>query len=144
MVQKLDRATIARQAIVHDAPPAARRNAPLDRSFELPTALYATTVALFLGYIALMAVGFANPEMILPVAIFVLFIVAAFGVPALWVRLQPDNPVRAMTMIRFRENGIETETGHCGAGAASVQVLILPVLLMAWGVAAVTIAAFVR
>jgi hypothetical protein len=143
MVQKLDRATIARQAIVHDAPPLARRNAPLDRSFELPTALYATTVALFLGYIALMAVGFANPEMILPVAIFVLFIVAAFGVPALWVRLQPDNPVRAMTMLRFRENGIETETGHCSAGAASVQVLILPVLLMAWGVAVVTIAAFV-
>ncbi|MBC7159403.1 MAG: hypothetical protein H5U21_05050 [Porphyrobacter sp.] len=143
MVQKLDRDAIALQAIVHDAPPAARRNAPLDRSFELPSALYATMVALFLGYIALMAVGFASPQMILPVAIFVLFIVAFFGVPALWVRLQPDTPVRAMTMARFRATGIQTGTGHCDARAASVQVLILPVLLMAWGVAAVTIAAVV-
>ena len=69
MVQKLDRATIACQAIVHDALPLARRNAPLDRSFELPSALYATMVALFLGYIALMAVGFASPQMILPLSL---------------------------------------------------------------------------
>ena len=142
MVQKLTREQLAEHAIIHDAP-VYRRNAPLDRSFELPTALYAATASLFLAFVAIMAVGFANPNMILPTAIFALFIIAGFSVPALWVRLQPENPVQAKSWAEFRAHGIQTATGRVGAGAATAQVLILPVLVVLWGVTTVTIAAIV-
>jgi len=143
MAEKLTRQFIAEKAIVHEAPvlPAAT---PVDRTFELPTRLYAATVGLFLAYIALMGAGFAHPEMILPVAIFAVFIIAGFGVPALWVRLQPDSGRKAIGWDKFRAEGIMTLTGRCKARDATVQVLILPVLIFAWGVAVVTIAALVR
>ena len=146
MAQMLTREQIAEQAIIHqEVVPALAtgRKAPLDRSFEMPTALYALTVGLFLAFVGIMATGFAHPEMILPTAIFALFIVAFFAVPALWARMQPENPVRAKSWGRFLREGIQTATGHVGAGSASVQMLILPVLIVMWGVAAVTIAAIV-
>jgi hypothetical protein len=143
MVQMLTREQIAEQAIIHAAAPTYIRNAPLDRSFELPTALYAITAGLFLAFVGIMATGFAHPEMIIPTAIFALFIIAFFTVPALWVRLQPENSVRAKSWARFQAEGIQTAYGHVGAGAATAQVLILPVLIVLWGVAAVTIAAVV-
>jgi len=146
MAQMLTREQVAEQAIIHaELLPAStyRRNAPLDRSFELPTALYALTAGLFLAFVGIMATGFAHPEMILPTAIFALFIVAFFAVPALWARMQPENPVRAKSWARFRREGIQTAYGHVGAGSATAQVLVLPVLIVMWGVAAVTIAAIV-
>jgi hypothetical protein len=146
MVQMLTRDQIAEQAIIHPEllpAPATIRNAALDRSFELPTVLYALTAGLFLAFVGIMAAGFAHPEMIIPTAVFALFIVAFFAVPAIWVRLQPENPVRAKSWARFQAEGIQTAYGHIGAGAATAQVLVLPVLIVMWGVAAVTIAAIV-
>lgn len=142
MVKTHTRLEIAEKAIVHADVPV-RRQATVDRTFELPTALYGTMVALLLGYIAVMAIGFASPQMILPVAIFVLFIVAGFGVPALWTRLAPAAPTKAKSWARFQAEGIQTAFGPSRARDATVQVLILPVLLFAWGLAVVTIAALV-
>lgn len=144
MAQKLSLQAIADSAIIHAAPPAPIRNAPVDRTFELPTRLYAATVAMFLAYIGIMGAGFAHPEMAIPLAIFALFIVAGFGVPMLWTLLAPENPVRAMSWERFRRDGIMTAFGRTTASDATVQVLILPTLILAWGVAAVIIAALVR
>ena len=101
-------------------------------------------MGLFLTYLAIMAAGFPHPEMILPMSIFVLFIGAAFGVPALWVRMKPDNPTRALSWDRFRYDGISTGSGHLTAGEATVQVLLMPALIVFWGLCVVTIAAFVR
>lgn len=143
MAEKLTREQIAEAADVQAAPPRYIRNAPLDRSFELPTGLYAVTVGLFLAYIALMSVGFAHPEMLIPAAIFAIFVVAGFGVPAIWTRLAPDNPVKAKTWARFRREGIMTAYGCTTARDATVQVLILPVLIFLWGAVVVTIAALV-
>jgi hypothetical protein len=44
-------------------------------------------------------------------------------------------------MEQFLEKGIVTPTGRSGPGAAIVQMLMLPVLILLWGVAVVTIAA---
>ncbi len=140
MVEQLTRAKIAQQADIREAP---RVIAPTDRTFELPTGLYVATVALFLGFIGTMAIGFRNPEMILPVAIFALFVVAGFGVPAIWTQLAPTTPSRAKTWSRFQQDGIMTAYGRTTARDATVQVLILPVLIFAWGLACVTIAALV-
>ena len=141
MVEKTTRELIADKAIIHAQP--VLRNAPVDRSFELPTALYAATVGFFLAFLGVMWAGLAHEELILPMVIFVSFIVAGFGVPALWVRMQPENPVKCRTWSCFLRDGIQTHTGLTSGRDATVQVLMLPALILLWGVAAVTIAALV-
>lgn len=142
MAERVTRQTVAAKAIVH---PEAALLPPtvVDRSFELPTALYGATVAFYLGFMAIMAIGFGNPELILPIAVIVFLIVAAFGVPALWVRMAPGSRRAAKSWSRFRAEGVATEHGQTRAGDAIVQVLILPVLIFLWGLAVVTIAALV-
>lgn len=115
----------------------------IDRSFELPTRLYVATVGLYFAFLAVMAAGFQTREMILPMAIFVIYIVMAFGVPMLWARMKPDNDSKAIDWVRFRESGIVTMTGPTKAKDATAQVLILPVLILFWGIGTVAIAAVV-
>lgn len=122
--------------------PAPHVRSEIDRSFELPTGLYLTTVALYLGFIAVMGLAFMNPELVLPMAVFALFIVAGFGTPALWARMNPAKRHGALSLDSFANRGIQTLTGHLGAGAATVQVLILPALIFIWGLTVAGIAAF--
>lgn len=133
--------TLARVAAVTPAP---HVRSEIDRSFELPTGLYAATVAFYLGFIAVMAVALMNPELLLPMVVFALFMVAGFGTPSLWARMNPEKRQRAMSWGTFRHRGIETATGHLDAGAATVQVLILPALIFVWGVVTAIIAIAVR
>ena len=128
------------KARIVDAPVA---RVTVDRSFELPRAIYAATVAAYLGFIAIMAAGFGNPKMVIPTAIFALFVVAGFGVPAVWTRIAPDHRSKPMTTSRFARDGIMTHTGRLTGRDATIQVLILPVLIVLWGLAVVTIAALV-
>ena len=144
MAQKLNSAAMAQHADVHAAPPAEAGSHVVDRSFGLPGALYATTVACYLVFMAITAAAFGNPELIIPMAIIVFLIFAGFGVPTQWTRLAPDVVAKAKGWTRFQRDGIKTLTGHNSAGEATVQVLILPVLLVVWGLAVVTIAALVR
>ena len=143
MAQILNREQLAQVAVIHseDALP---RAAAVDRTFELPTGLYVATVGLFMAYLATMTLGFGNPGLALPMAIFVLFILAAFGVPAIWATMKPDDASSALSWSRFARDGVQTESGRLDARAAMVQVLILPALILIWGIAAVTIAAVVR
>ena len=71
-----------------------------------------------------------------------LLIVAAFGVPAIWTRLR-DNVSEPETLGEFETRGIMTNTGRLTARDATTQVLILPVLLVCWGLAVAVIAAIV-
>ena len=141
MVEQLTREKLAEQADIRIEAP--RVAAPTDRTFELPTGLYVATVALFMGFITVLSVGFAHPEMIIPFAIFALFIVAGFGVPAIWTRLTPATKSRPKTWARFRQEGIMTAYGRTNARDATVQVLILPSLIFVWGLTTVVIAALV-
>ncbi len=144
MSKLLTRDVIVERARIVEAP-ASREHVPttVDRSFELPRALYGATVACYLGFLAVMATGLSSPGLVIPMAIFTIFIVAGFGVPALWVRMKPDNRSQQLSWSRFRHEGIATYTGRLGGGEAAVQVLILPVLILLWGCAVVTIAALV-
>lgn len=143
MAERIAREKVAERAIIHEAP-VARQPTATDRRFELPTVLYGATVALYLGFVATLAIAFSNPELNVLVAVFALIIVAGFGVPAIWARMKPENSQHAASWSRFNAEGIMTLTGRCSASAAAVQVLILPVLIFVWGLAAVTIAALVR
>lgn len=119
-----------------------RHSHEVDRNFGLPTALYGATVAGYLGFLLVVGSAFAGPVLAIPMAIFVVFIVAGFGVPAIWTRLA-GNTSQPATLGEFAQRGIMTATGRLAARDASIQVLILPVLLVAWGLAVAVIAAVV-
>ena len=141
MSKHLPREIIAEQAAIVAAP---RHRHEVDRTFELPKALYGATVALYLGFIAVMAAGLSSPGLAIPMAIFAFFVIAGFGVPTIWTRLAPQTVSKPMSWAKLRRDGIGTATGRVGAGGAAVQMLILPVLIFCWGVAMVTVAALVR
>lgn len=124
------------------APAHVRTPHVVDRSFGLPSALYGGTVACYLGFLVVMGTAFANPVLAIPMAIFALFIVAGFGIPAIWTRLA-GNTSQPQTLGEFEARGIMTHTGRLAANDATIQVLILPVLLVVWGLAVAVIAALV-
>ena len=114
-----------------------------DRNFGLPVAIHATFFGLFLAYLGVMFAGFYEPQMILPMAIFVIFTAGFYVVPMMWTGMAPGNKSRALSMEELFASGIRIETGICKGRDAMVQALILPVLILGWGIAVVSIAAFV-
>ena len=140
MSKHFTRELVAEQAIILDSPQVTHE---VDRSFELPKGRYVATVAFYLGFLAVMAAGLSTPGLIIPMAIFTLFIVAGFGLPALWTRITPDHKGRNMSWARLASQGIATHTGRVSARDAAVQVLLLPALVFCWGVTTVIIAALV-
>lgn len=142
MAERITRQLVAEQAIVLEEP-ALRLPTTVDRNFELPTRLYVTMAGLFFAAAGVMAFGFAAPGMVVPTGIIAIFIAMFFAVPALWARMKPENPQRATSWARFRQYGIMTPYGRSTAGAATVQVLILPALILVWALAFVTAAAII-
>ncbi|MBO9518759.1 MAG: hypothetical protein J7493_11890 [Porphyrobacter sp.] len=143
MAERLTRQVVAEKAIVLDEP-ALRLPTSVDRTFELPAGLYVATAAAYFGFLGVMALGFGNPGLIVPMAIFIVFVAMFFAVPAMWMKMGPLNPQQLTSWSRFQQRGVMTPYGRSTAGAATVQVLILPGLILLWGLVAVIIAAVVR
>lgn len=142
MSEFVTRDALRTAAVIVPAPiasPAPRRE--IDRTFELPTGLYLATAGLYLGFIGVMAATFGDGQLAIPLVIFALFVIAGFGTPMLWARMGPAKPRKALTWGALKSRGIMTATGRLGAGAAAAQVLVLPVLIFAWGIAIAAIAA---
>lgn len=114
----------------------------VDRSFGLPSGLYVATVALYLGFIGVMAATFMNPELAIPMVIFAGFVLMAFGLAGYWTKMQPRNDAAPASWNRFLAEGIDTLNGRLTANQAVVQVLTLPVLILCWGLAIAVIVAF--
>ena len=132
----------AAPVIGHNLPDDEDRRATLTlRSFDLPNGLYVATVGLYFAFLAVMAAAFAEPGMIIPMAICVIYLIMAFGVPALWVGMKPDHDGRPMDWNGFVRHGVATHTGHMTARDAAIQVLILPVLIFGWGLGIAAIVA---
>lgn len=113
------------------------------RHFDLPVSLHAAYFGLVLVYLGLMAFGFRSPGMVLPIAICLLFTAAFYVVPAMWSLMGPVHGDRPPSLTALLGEGIQTHTGWCRGSDAVAQVLILPVLILAWGIAVVSIAALV-
>jgi len=139
MSQHASQADLASVAHLANAPAQTRVN----RTFELPAGLYGLTVACYLGFLGLMSVLFMNGELVLPMIAFVVSIVGGFGLGYKWVAMKPGNDIAPLTMGQFAHRGIQTLSGRLTAAEASAQVLILPVLIMVWGVAIAVIYAVV-
>lgn len=140
MAQHISQTDLASVAQVSDAPVQTKVN----RSFELPGMLYGVTVACYLGFLGVMSLLFMNGELILPMAAFVISIVGGFGLGYKWVTMKPDHGVETLSSGQFSNRGIQTLSGRLTAAEASAQVLILPVLLFAWGLIVAVIYAVVQ
>ncbi len=115
----------------------------VDRTFEMPTVLYGATVALYLGFIAILGVGLSTPGLAIPMAIFAIFIVALFAVPAAWLGLGRKPQARAKSFGELMRGGIDTHTGRLKGRDAAVQMMILPVLITVWACTVLVIAGVV-
>lgn len=111
------------------------------RSFDLPTRLFGATVALYFAFLGVMAATFADKGLAIPMAIFAITIAMAFGTPAMWVRMQPGHAAKPTSWNAFMRDGIETLTGRLDGAGAAAQVLVLPVLILGWGLIVATIVA---
>ena len=141
MSKHFTRELVEQQALIVAEP---RPRHEVDRSFELPKGLYAATVSLYLGFLLVMASGLSSPGLAIPMAIFAIFILAGFGVPALWAKVGPQTKSKQMSFAKLRREGIATLTGRLSARDASVQMLILPIIIFCWGISTVLIASAVR
>jgi hypothetical protein len=117
--------------------------AAVTRHFDLPPVLHAATVGLYFAVLAVFAFAFGEKAMIIPFAIFAIFIVGGFGVPALWQVMQPAHSDRPLDWASFKRFGIATHTGVLASKDAIVQVLMLPLFILSWAVIIAFIAAFV-
>lgn len=129
---------VARDEIV--APPSLRSCE--DRTFELPPALHVATALLFLGFVSVLSFAFRAPAMAVPFGIFVIFIAAFFTVPAMWVRMKPEeNHSRALRWSELGNAGIGTPDGRTSGREAAILVLLLPFMILCWAIAIAVIAA---
>lgn len=122
------------------APPA--RRACDDPSFEMPTGIYIAMAALLGGFLAVLAVGLADPGLAIPMAINFTFLAAFFSIPTIFVAAG-NGGRRTLKWSEFMRRGIMTETGHSSGGEAAVLILLLPALIFLWSLAIVTIYALV-
>ena len=129
---------VSRDEIV--APPAPR--CCEDRTFELPTGIYVGMALLFFGFVSVLSLAFRSPGMAVPFAIFVVFIVAFFTVPSLWVRMKPEEShSQALTWAELGRRGIRTPQGVVSGREATVLALLLPFVIFCWAIAIAIIAA---
>lgn len=123
-------------------------NAPIDQSsflmkeiapalgrheFDLPPVLHAAVFGGFGVYLAIMWLAFSDRELVIPFAIFFVFLAGFYILPALWAKVADDGRPKP-DWLDFSSAGMECATGHVSARSAMVQVLIMPVMLVAWGV----------
>ncbi len=145
MSKYLTREVMADHANVAALPsvPTASLPAQVDRSFEMPNGLYVTAAACYLAFLVILVAAFASPGLAIPMGVLVVLLTGFFGVPAAWTRMAPGSTTRPMAWSQFSSRGISTLTGHLSASEATVQTLILPVLVVLWALAVVTISALI-
>lgn len=131
---------IARDEVV--AAPAER--ACSDQSFELPTGIYFAMVSMFAGFVAVLGSAFRGGHMGVVIGVIFAFIAAFFAVPTLFPRMVPEDSRRkALSWDEFQARGIRTATGRATALDATILVLVLPFLILCFGIAVATIAAVI-
>ena len=112
-----------------------------ERAFDLHPILFAITIGSYFLFLAIMAAAFMTADLILPFVIFVVYVVMAFGTPAVWARMRGRDAGPVQSWAQFREEGVQIETGYLESGAAIAQILALPLLIVGWAVAIALLAA---
>ncbi|WP_336986991.1 hypothetical protein [Altererythrobacter aquiaggeris] len=142
MSQRTHSEVIARQAKIHDRSVVRGFQGP-DRSFESPRGLYLVTAFCYLAFLAIMAATVASPGLIVPLGICTVFIGMFFAAPTVILRQTPESGGLAKSWGQLKARGIMTNTGHLAGHEAAVQMVMLPVLIVVWGLAVSLIVALV-
>lgn len=111
-----------------------------DQTFELPGGLYVAMGSMFAGFVGVLALGLRD-QMAVSYAIIFAFLAAFFAVPALFVGTTPSSSRQALSWHEFLDRGVDTATGRVTAREATLLVLLLPFLILCFGVAVAVIAA---
>lgn len=112
-----------------------------DQNFELPNAIYIAMATMFAGFIAALSLAFRGGHMVVVYGVIFSFIAAFFGVPALFPGQVPEESrTKALGLFDFGHRGIGTATGRATAREATILVLLLPFLILCFGIAVATIA----
>ena len=115
----------------------------MDQCFELPAGIYVAMISMFTGFIAVLGLAFRGGHMEVVVGVILAFIAAFFAIPTIFPAVAGDKSTKkALSWFEFRTRGIQTATGHSTAREATVLVLLLPFLILCFGIAVVSIAAF--
>ena len=116
----------------------------VDRTFGLPSGIYFATVGLYLAFFAIMSLMLLNLELAVPMVIIVGSVLFGFGLTRTRAGMKPDTDSHPLSWGQFSNRGIQTISGHLTACEASIQVLLLPVLIVFWGLSVAIIIAVVR
>lgn len=108
---------------------------------DVPRAVGISMAAVYAAIVGLFALTIANAgEAPFMIAIDVIFLIAFFGVPTIFLTVERAS-VRP-SMSRFMAEGMQTYTGHVSGGGALAQMFVVPVLLalavVAFGIIAAT------
>ncbi|MDF7775673.1 hypothetical protein P1X14_10485 [Sphingomonas sp. AOB5] len=112
------------------------------RVFDLHPAIHVAVFGGFFAYLGIMWAAFGNAELAIPFVIFAVFLAGSFITPAMWARVSPNIGPKA-DWSKFLRDGFDCETGHLTARATMAQVLIMPAMLILWGLAIALIRASV-
>lgn len=124
------------------APPADFMPNRTGRVFDLHPAIHVALFGGFFAYLGIMWAAFGEAQLAIPFAIFVVFLAGSVITPAMWARVAPHTGPKA-GWSRFMRDGFVCETGRLSAGAAMAQVLVMPAMLILWGLAIALIRATV-
>lgn len=131
---------LARGEIVE--PPAQR--SCQDQCFELPSGIYIAMAVMFAGFVAVLSAAFRGGHMAVAYGVIFAFITAFFAVPALFPAMAPEEGrSKALRWFDFGYSGLATATGRATAREATILVLVLPFLILCFGIAIATIALLV-
>lgn len=112
-----------------------------DQTFELPTAIYIAMASMFAGFVAVLSLAFRGGHMAVVYGVIFAFMTAFFAVPALFAGVARDESrTKALSLFDFGRRGIATATGRTTAREAATLVLLLPFLILCFGIAVATIA----
>lgn len=137
---------VAQQARIVPAPEfaaAALRPNRGTRVFDLHPAVHLMVAGAWFGFVAILATAFMTAELVVPAAIFVIGVVALFGTPAMWARIQPKDDLPRQTWAEFLKEGVDCHTGPLTSGQALAQILVLPAMLIGLGAFIAVLKAFV-
>lgn len=97
---------------------------------------------MFAGFTAVLSLAFRGGHMALVYGVIFAFIGAFFAIPAIFTSVAPSKK-KALSWPTFQIRGIHTATGRSPALEATILVLLLPFLILCFGVAIAIIAAMI-
>ncbi len=103
-----------------------------ERAWELHPALFTLTGIGYAAFLLILGSVTMDEGLVLPFAIFFVFLAAAIGVLWTFARVAPREDAPFQSWTEFLHEGIATGSGALSGPAAVAQVLVLPAMLVGW------------